>query len=226
MLALFVLYAGWQFLPTTGIDIMKKNLKKTLIASALAMSVFGQAQAAAFHFTGNIANHNDIVQINFSLANDATNVRVWTDSWMNGTNFDPITALWNRTTGALLFENDDDDEVNPATQTLYDSGFTLDTLAAGEYAFTVAAYDNFANGSSLSDAQFAFASQTPIPLSQWCQPANSCNMGSFWSVRLDGVDSAGNNDPGTGNNVPEPGSLVLAALGLSGLAAAARRKKA
>ena len=199
-------------------------MKKTLVASVLAIAALGQAQAAAFHFTGNIANHNDVVQINFSLANDATNVRVWTDSWMNGTNFDPITALWNRTTGALLFENDDNGNIDPGTQTRWDSGFSLATLAAGDYAFTVAAYDNFASGSTLADAQFYFANATPIPLSQWCQPANHCNMGSFWSVRLDGVDSAGN--PGTGNNVPEPGTLALAALGLSGLAAAARRKKA
>ena len=199
---------------------------KKLIAIAALAALTNQAQAALFNFTGNIEYNTDVVQINFTLANDATNVRVWTDSFLSATNFDPITALWNRSTGALIAQNDDNANVNPATQTWYDSGFSLASLAAGEYAFTVAAYANFASASgTLNDPGFGYAGQTPVPLSQWCQPASHCNMGTFWSVWLDGVDSASNpNDPG--NNVPEPGSLALAALGLMGLASLRRRKAA
>lgn len=193
-------------------------MKKFIVAAAIS-AIFSQANAALFNFTGDIEYHNDVVQINFTLANDATNVRVWTDSFQNGTNFDPITALWNTTTGALIAENDDNRNVNPSTQTIYDSGFSLASLAAGNYAFTVATYANFVAGNNLSNPQFAYAGQTPIPLSTWCQPASHCGMGTFWSVWLDGVDSASN----PGNQVPEPGSLALAALGLVSLATLRRR---
>ena len=200
-------------------------MKKLMIAAAVA-ALAGNAQAALFNFTGNITYNTDVVQINFSLLNDATNVRVWTDSFKSGLNFDPITALWNLTTGARIAEDDDNDDVNPATQTYYDSGFTLASLAAGEYAFTVAAYANFA-GDSLSDP-FAYETNgvTPVAIPDWCQPASdNCQnqKGTFWSVWLDGVDNASNPDD-PGNDVPEPGTMLLAGLGLSALAFVGRRK--
>lgn len=203
--------------------IPRENTMKKLIAIAALAALTSQAHAALLNFTGNITYNTDVVQINFTLANDATNVRVWTDSFDGGVNFDPITALWNLSTGARLGQNDDNASVNPITQTRYDSGFTLPTLAAGQYAFTVAAFNNFASGNNLADG-FEFDNQTPILISQWSQPSRiGPQTGSLWSVWLDGVDSATNpNDPG--NNVPEPGSLALAALGMMGLASLRRRK--
>jgi hypothetical protein len=178
------------------------------------------AQAALLNFSGNLSFHNEVVQITFTLNQDATNVRVWTDSFQSRANFDPITALW-RGNGTKIAENDDNDDVNPATQTFYDSGFVLPTLSAGNYIFTMTTYANFANGNALSDG-FRYSAQTPIPLLGWDQPANGAVRGTFWRIWLDGVDSATNTTPGT--QVPEPATLGLLALGLLGAGAATRRR--
>lgn len=87
--------------------------KKKLLLAALAAGLSATANAAVFNFTGNITYHNDVITTAFTLAEDSTNVRVWTDSFQSGINFDPITALWNATTGALIAQNDDNDDINP-----------------------------------------------------------------------------------------------------------------
>lgn len=192
------------------IDSKGSFMKKitSLLAAAL-LSAAGYANAGLFHFTGEIENHNDVIYTYFSVANDATNVRVWTDSYQGGINFDPITALW-KADGTRIDQNDDNATINPGTQTIFDSGFSLPFLAAGDYIFTVATYNNWANGNLLSNG-FAFDNQAPIALSDWDQPANHLNMGSSWSLWLDGVDQASNPTA-----VPESTPLALLGLGLLG----------
>ncbi|PKF61548.1 PEP-CTERM sorting domain-containing protein [Psychromonas sp. psych-6C06] len=191
--------------------------KFTLSSALLLATTTMSANATLLNFTGDIANHNDVVYTQFTLDDDSNNVRVWTDSHQGGINFDPITALWN-SDGDLIREDDDNASVNPSTQTSYDSGFALNFLAAGTYTFTVATYNNFATGGNLSDG-FSFDSEAPIALSEWSQPASSLNMGTHWSVWLDGVDSA------TSTPVPAPASIALFGLALAGLGFSRKSKK-
>ncbi|MFL1406533.1 DVUA0089 family protein [Marinobacter sp. M1N3S26] len=190
--------------------------KSTALLAGCLMSFSGMSSAALINFTGSIDYHNDVIYTYFSLDADATDVRVWTDSFMGGANFDPITALWE-SDGTLINENDDNDDIDPATQTHYDSGFSLDFLSAGDYVFTVATYNNWASGNNLADG-FSFDNEAPIALSDWTQPANSSDMGPNWSVWLDGVDRATNpSDPSDPAAVTESSSLALLSLGLLGL---------
>ena len=99
---------------------------KYLAASCL-LAASATSQAALINFTGEIEYHNDVVYTYFTLNQDTNNVRVWTDSFQSGDNFDPITALWSGD-GNLIAQNDDDASINPDTQTYYDSGFNLSFL--------------------------------------------------------------------------------------------------
>ncbi|QDQ26642.1 PEP-CTERM sorting domain-containing protein [Chitinimonas arctica] len=190
-------------------------MKSKFFALALAFGAASAAQAADFSFSGDIAYHNDVIQIPFTLTSDATNVKVWTDSFLNGVNFDPITAVWNQATGALVGQNDDNGNIAPG-QTRFDSGLVFSSLAAGEYIFTIATYNNFATGTNINQG-FKFDHDAPIALSAWNQPANHPGMGSHWNVHLTGVDGA--TPP-----VPEPETYAMLLAGLGLLGAVARRK--
>jgi len=186
------------------------HLLRTAAAIAACLSVAAPALAAEFSLNGEIRFHNDVVQIDFSLTSPASEVRLWTDSWQGGLNFDPAGALWQAAGGdfTLLAEVDDDDLVGPG-QGSYDTGFVLPNLAAGNYRVTLVAAFNAANGGLLSQG-FSYDNQTPILLTDWNQPSYDPNAndqkGGFWRLNLTGVDQA--------SVVPEPAAWQLMALGL------------
>lgn len=194
-------------------------LRTPLAALVLAAFAAAPAQADSFTLTGQLQFHNQVRQFDFSLAQPGTDVRIWTDGWLSGLNFDPTAALWKRQGGdhTLLAEVDDDDTVAPG-QGYYDTGFALATLGKGRYRLTLGAAVNAAVGSLLSQG-FVYDGETPIAIGDWDQPSYDPNAddqkGGFWRLHFDGVDRV--------SAVPEPGTALLLAMGGALLFMARRR---
>ena len=174
------------------------------------------ANASSFplHFAGTMAYTDDIVEIYFTLDVDMTadRVAVWTDSWLNGLNFDPVIQLWNAADGSLIAQNDDGYWISPDTQTTRDAGLLANTLAAGEYIITVVCYgsylwsDNFYNGFCLNAPGYSF---------------EEAGVNGDWSLRVD----EWNVGTGLEHAVPIPGTAWLLGSGLVGLVGIRRRFK-
>jgi hypothetical protein len=189
---------------------------RTLFTALAGLTLLGgslHAAAADYSFSGHLAFNTSIAKIGFDLTRDAGTVRLWTDSFDGGSNFDPLLTLWQRSsTGYAWLADVDDDSSVAAGQTDFDAGLQIDGLAKGQYLVTLGASPNNAVGTMLSDG-FAFDGETPLPIASWNQPGYDINAndqkGSFWRLNLSNVDLAA--------PVPEPGSYVLLAFGLVAL---------
>ncbi len=181
------------------------------LAAALCAAACVAPIAHADSLDGSIDYHNDVIYHSFILER-TSDLTVWTDSYLNGVNFDPIVGVWHN--GTLVGQNDDNPTIARG-QTAYDSGLRFSDLAAGTYVFTISAYDNFANGTRI-DEGFRFDGETPIPLTEWCEPASHCNMGPL--VKL-------NWTTGVVPSVPEPSTSAMLGAGLGLLGVAARRRR-
>jgi PEP-CTERM motif len=181
---------------------------------AAAVCALAASAANADFLDSHIAYHNDVIYHSF-IIDSPTDLTAWTDSYgldpVNPRNFDPMVSLWRE--GVLVAANDDNPTIRPGEQGTYDSGFQVYNLMPGSYLFTIAAYDNYANGSTLG-AGFQRDGEAPIALADWCEPAGVCNPGRF--VRLNWEMSPA---------VPEPSTWAMLAAGLALTGAAARRQR-
>ena len=101
---------------------------RSLLSAALATCALG-ASAADFNFTGNLFNNTDRVHIGFDVLSQGS-VSLWSDSWSDGQNFDPIAALWVKTgVDYMLVQENDDADLLVNGQGSYDTGLHFANLA-------------------------------------------------------------------------------------------------
>ncbi len=192
---------------------------------ALATAAFA-AHAEEFSFGGNLTLNSDLVAIDFGVISTAGPVRLWTDSWQGGLNFDPNAALWKKT-GAdytLVDTNDDNDAVGVG-QGFFDTGFSFASLVPGAYRLTIGASPNMPLGRLISQGfgfDPAYGAIVVAPITSWNQPSYDANKndqkGTQWHVNVSGVQGAS-----LVSAVPESSSAWLMVLGLGVFALARLR---
>ncbi len=212
------------------------NLPKKASLLFAAALMIGSVRAADFDFSGHFTFDNDIARFGFSVAAPST-VTVFSSSWIAG-GFDPILAIWT-STGSLMYQQDDGHNIGSTMSNgvwynhgTWDSFYAVN-LSAGNYIATVGEYDNFANGTLLSqgfrrdnnpkftfDLGFGGATQ-PLFNGVW---SNHDPRTSAYAFHLLNVETATHEPP---HGVPDASATgLLVAIGLAGLALAKRRAQA
>jgi len=211
---------------------------------ALCLSI-GVAAAGNFSFTGTFSQDDQLQVFQFTAPSASTLLRTW--GYAGGTNFDgnlilpggfdPILSVFDATGGLVssspLIDNNYD---GPGVAT--DGGNAFDSLLlltalnpGGTYILILSQNDNSANGSTYGDG-FGRSGQGNFTAGAFgCGGTDPfCDLSTVqrngnWAVDIGGVQSAADiTNPG-GSGVPEPGTILLLATGLTSLALLGHRRK-
>lgn len=173
-----------------------------MLAAAALTACSLQAQALSWDFEGSISSTAEVVLLDLTLPTDSARLWLWTDSFDNHANFDPMVGVW-RALGddwQLVDFNDDRPDLAPG-QTYYDAGLVVDQLGAGSYRLSISRYANFPVGQLLSQG---FQQTEGAPLGE----------GGFYALHVSDVSP-----------VPEPAVWALMLGGVALVSAAARRRR-
>jgi len=205
----------------------------------LSLALLGISHAASLSYTGNFAQDDDLLTLNFDLASPATvTLRTW--SFAGGVNgagqaipaggFAPVLSLFDAlgTQDLLATDHDGGPGVcrprapDPASGFCWDAYLNL-SLAAGSYLLALTEDDNTPNGPTFPDG-FLRAGQGNFTGDEFGGPpgsslilADGSQRTSFWAVDLSGVDAP--SDP-----LPEPSTGILMLLGAALLSFWCRRR--
>jgi len=211
---------------------------------AVCLSI-GVAAAGNFSFTGTFSQDDQLQVFQFTAPSASTLLRTW--GYAGGTNFDgnlilpggfdPILSVFDATGGLvssspLIDYNYDGPGVATDGGNAFDSLLLLTALnPGGTYILILSQNDNSANGSTYGDG-FGRSGQGNFTAGAFgcggtdpfCDLSTAQRNGD-WAVDIGGVQSATDiTNPG-GSGVPEPGTILLLATGLSSLALLGRRRK-
>ncbi len=212
--------------------VLQEEALRVCLVRALSLIIFvgSFATAADFSFSGTFAADDSRQLFSFNLAATST-VTLQTYSYAGGVNqagmiipeggFDPILTLFD-STGLLINENDDgyaNVSVDSVTGQHWDS-YIHTTLAAGTYTIALTQYDNFPNGSYLSDGfsrmgQLNFTNAFGCLAGAFCDRTGDSRTAD-WEFDVSGTPSA--------TAIPEPEMPVLVFMSIVFIGAFHRRK--